>query len=212
MENEITYENIVSAWEDMQENLISVDEFSDVNRFFNACEAEFNEWLEWMAEYFYTTKKEFLTACEEIDELANYYLTVRDGLMAVYLYPYIQMAMDKWREVYYECPDNQYYCCVCGKPIEYDGVDSVMLLDDKWDQVLDFYNLHQYEKDASRRAQKFYKKCDRRGGLHLKAPKNIHTFVCNDCIEKALGRPIEITDINDSPFNQDYIKTHFETK
>ena len=105
-----------------------------------------------MAEYFYTTKKEFLTACEEIDELANYYLTVRDGLMAVYLYPYIQMAMDKWREAYYECPDNQYYCCVCGKPIEYDGVDSVMLLDDKWDQVLDFYNLHQYEKDASRRA------------------------------------------------------------
>ena len=57
MENDITYDNINSAWEEMQENLISVDEFSDVNRFFNACEAEFNEWLEWMAEYFYSIRK-----------------------------------------------------------------------------------------------------------------------------------------------------------
>ena len=122
------------------------------------------------------------------------------------------MAMDKWSEVYDEYLDDQYYCCVCDKPIEYSGDDSVMLLDDKWHKVLDFYNLRKYEKDANRRADEFYKKCDRRGGLHLKEPKNIHTFICNDCIEKALGRPIKITDINDSPFNQGYIKSHFGTK
>ena len=52
MENEITYENIVSAWNEMEENLISVEQFSDINIFFDACEAEFDEWLEWMAEYF----------------------------------------------------------------------------------------------------------------------------------------------------------------
>ena len=212
MENDITYDNIVSAWNEMEENLISVEQFSDINRFFDACEAEFDEWLEWMAEYFQTSKEEFLDACEEIDELAEHYFTTRDGLMAVYLSPYIDMAMDKWSEAYDEWPDDQYYCCVCDKPIEYSGDDSVMLLDDKWHKVLDFYNLRKYEKDANRRADEFYKKCDRRGGLRLKAPKNIHTFICNDCIEKALGRPIKITDINDSPFNQGYIKSHFETK
>lgn len=87
-------------------------------------------------------------------------------------------------------------CTVCGKSIKYCGTDSPMLINKRWKQVIEFYNLVEYEKEAYKRMCK----------LHSSNPKFFnpenHTFICKKCIEKALGREIQQEDCNKSPFNE----------
>ena len=65
-------------------------------------------------------------------------------------------------------------CRGCGETWYYSSNISPMLVESKWEKVLKFFNL----KDLS------------------------NTFICYKCMEKALGRKLRRTDINNFPFNE----------
>ena len=87
-------------------------------------------------------------------------------------------------------------CWVCHKKFPYVGVDSPMLKNEIWEQVA---------KDEPE--VKYY---DKRGDTWVGGG-----FLCKDCVEKRLGRPIEYEDLmkfddgRDVPFNAEYIKKYF---
>lgn len=101
-------------------------------------------------------------------------------------------------------------CKVCGKEIEYCGDNSPMLNDDIWKQVVDFYNLGNYEKEAFEVFMKAYKRWKRRSKFNDK--DEYHLYICTDCMEKALGRKLLKTDLIGSnvPFNEEFEKSYFQ--
>lgn len=205
----LTYEQLEDAIIQTERPVIKAENFDDIFAFFTEVEKHFKKWLKTIQLTLgFSTKKSFSNELSELPQVYNYYYKPDDALLDLYLEPFIDDAYDTFPEAYQSRP-SQDYCTVCKKPMRYCGDDSVMLTDDKWNDVLTFYNLHQYEREAEKRANDFYSKKNRWGHIKIHAPENCHTFVCNDCIERALGRPIKRSDINDSFFNQSYIKSHF---
>lgn len=79
-------------------------------------------------------------------------------------------------------------CKVCGRIMQYKGTDSPMLKPEFWKEVVKFYNLEQYENEASLRFIDRYKK----------DPSDIwreedHLFICKGCMQEALKIPLENT-------------------
>lgn len=181
------------------------DEYS-VLKFWSDVESVYPMWKERLLDVLLVSEEE-LDSFLRTDKSANMYMSGEEWLMSEYFDRFVRDAMNKWPDAY-EWQEPDYRCTVCGKPIEYDSNDSVMLYEPQWKQVLDFYGLTEYEKEAAIKSYEFSKMCNKYGGLRLNPPQNTHTFVCNDCIEKALGHEIREEDINDSLFNQNYRRTH----
>ena len=72
-------------------------------------------------------------------------------------------------------------CSACGNEIESLEIQSPMLSDELWLQVLDFYHVPEPDRD-----------------------KGEHAFICADCMEKALGRKLSPEDLVPVLWNQCY--------
>ena len=79
-------------------------------------------------------------------------------------------------------------CQVCGKRFAYGDEQSPMLKNNVQNKIVKFYNLEEYEIEADR---KFYKNYSKSHGFY----DDEHLFICYECMEKALGRRIEFSDL-----------------
>lgn len=81
---------------------------------------------------------------------------------------------------------KQVKCRVCSKRFDYDGLYSPMLTDERWKDVYEHYgfteNDDSFENDDS-------------------------LYICLECMEKALGRELVREDVNDSQYNENYLKS-----
>lgn len=176
---------------------ISAQEYGSVDEFWRAVESEYPRWRDIV----------FDTAGIDDESLSD------DEDFSLWLK--MQFFSKYYEEAWTEFPeayeyDPQYRCSVCGDPIDYDSRDSVMLKDGLWRLVLDRYGITTAdERESSRRKMEFYRKCDLWGGYNGKRPENTYIFVCNRCIEKALGRKIRPEDIVSCMFNDAFVETHF---
>ena len=90
-------------------------------------------------------------------------------------------------------------CWVCHKQFPYWGTESPMVKDEIWKQIAqDEPEIQYYTKDGDTWIQ---------GG-----------YLCKDCMEERLGRPLEFEDLmtfpngNQVPFNQMFIEKYFPEK
>ena len=83
-------------------------------------------------------------------------------------------------------------CKVCGKRYEYGDRHSPCLIDEKWKEIVDFYNLGKYEK----KAYKLLAIADPWLNEDFVDKDVYHLYICSDCMEKALGRKILPTDLS----------------
>lgn len=83
-------------------------------------------------------------------------------------------------------------CKVCGKKYHYGDRNSPCLTDEKWKEVVDFYNLGEYEK----KALELYFEVDPWLDEDFEDKDEYHLYICSDCMEKALGRKIIPTDLS----------------
>lgn len=77
-------------------------------------------------------------------------------------------------------------CSACNKEFKSLELQSPMLSDKLWQEVMDFYSLNQPDRD-----------------------KGEHVFICTDCMEKALGRKLTPDDLAPVLWNQVYLIHHF---
>ena len=87
--------------------------------------------------------------------------------------------------------DSDCKCKVCGKSFVYGDKNSPCLTDEKWRRVVNFYNLSEYEKKASR----LLDYADPWLNDDFVDKDEYHLYICSDCMEKALGRKILPTDL-----------------
>ena len=101
-------------------------------------------------------------------------------------------------------------CKVCGKELQYCGDNSPMLKNDIWNQIVDFYNLKEYEEEAFEAFIKAYKKWKRRKN-EFNDKDEYHLYLCTNCMEKALGRKILKSDLigENTPFNENFEENYF---
>lgn len=98
-------------------------------------------------------------------------------------------------------------CKVCNKSFIYGDKNSPMLNQEIWDNIVDFYNLRDYETEAYIRYSKqnfgFKKK--------FKDKDEYHLYLCIDCMEKALGRKLTRKDLigENVPLNQEFEEWYF---
>lgn len=86
------------------------------------------------------------------------------------------------------------FCSVCDKSFQYGDATSPVFTDDIWNSVISHYNLAEHEKRA---AEEFFKL----RGADL-SDRNAHTFICVDCVEKALQRRLLLSDVTKCVFNR----------
>ena len=100
-------------------------------------------------------------------------------------------------------------CQVCEKRFAYGDEQSPMLKDNIWNNIVKFYDLEQYEKEADERFQENYEYRKQIGQRHS---DDEHLYLCYECMEKALGRKIEPGDlINISvPLNMRFEEMYFK--
>lgn len=89
-------------------------------------------------------------------------------------------------------------CKVCSKQFEYGDSESPMLTGEKWNEVVKFYGLEKFEKQA------FF-----RSNFPIE-DETAHLFICKDCMEDALGRKLTEEDLNGSLFNYEFIVKYFK--
>lgn len=93
-------------------------------------------------------------------------------------------------------------CKVCGKHFRYGDKESPCLTDERWKQVVDFYNLSKYEKKASRLYSKKFNEWEELNNYDWEKLNSFqdkdeyHLYICYDCMEKAFGRKILPTDLS----------------
>ena len=84
--------------------------------------------------------------------------------------------------------DNKHVCDICKVSVHFflggKKINSPMLHTEIWKQCLRYYNI-KYSRTNSQ-------------------------FLCEDCMEKALGRPIHISDLRICPLSEDWAKEHYE--
>lgn len=100
-------------------------------------------------------------------------------------------------------------CQVCEKRFAYGDEQSPMLRDDIWNNIVKFYNLEQYEKEADDRFQENYEYRKQIGQRHS---DDEHLYLCYECMEKALGRRIEPGDLINIgvPLNMRFEEMYFK--
>ncbi len=95
-------------------------------------------------------------------------------------------------------------CKVCRKEFRYGDENSPCLIDKKWRKVVNFYNLGNYEKEASRLYSVKFNEWEELNGYDWEKTNSFeekdeyHLYICSDCMEKALGRKIMPTDLSTS--------------
>ncbi len=92
------------------------------------------------------------------------------------------------------------YCTVCDRQFQYGDEVSPMFTDEIWKALISHYGLEEHERRAMERIIRSKPKLQDR---------DAHTFICADCAEKALGRPLQPADLNGSLFNDAFIKNRF---
>lgn len=104
--------------------------------------------------------------------------------------------------------DKKCKCQVCEKRFEYLDEQSPMLKKEIWNQVVKFYNLEEYEKEADDR---FYKNYEYRKQIGQRHSDDEHLFICYECMEKALGRRLIREDLinQDVPLNVKFEEMYF---
>ena len=115
-------------------------------------------------------------------------------------------------------------CKVCGKSFEYGDKNSPCLTNERWKQVVDFYNLGKYEKRALRLYTKNLNKWEELNYYDLETSNDFedkdeyHLYICSDCMEKALGRRILPADLYTAQgkiegrwhYNKEFEETYFK--
>lgn len=98
-------------------------------------------------------------------------------------------------------------CKNCGRYFLYGDCQSPMLSNKRWKEVVQFYNLSKYEKEAIER----YDEHLLRAGWRAKEIENEHLYLCYKCIEEALGRKIRRSDLigKNIPINKDFEEMYF---
>ena len=97
-------------------------------------------------------------------------------------------------------------CKICNKKFNYDGEESPMLNNLLWNKIVKFYNLENYEKEASNRFIKAYEK------KQNIEKDNQHLFICIDCMENALNRKLTKKDLigDNIPYNKTFEEWYFK--
>ena len=97
-------------------------------------------------------------------------------------------------------------CKICNRKFNYDGEESPMLNNLLWNKIVKFYNLENYEKEASNRFIKAYKK------KQNIEKDNQHLFICIDCMENALNRRLTKEDLigDNIPYNKTFEEWYFK--
>lgn len=102
-------------------------------------------------------------------------------------------------------------CKVCNKQFKYGDEQSPMFVDKIWRDLLDFYNLWRYEAEAESAFHHAYSKYKKGPRFAAFCDKDeYHCYICYECAEKALGRKLTKDDINDSIFNEPFVKFYFK--
>ena len=99
-------------------------------------------------------------------------------------------------------------CKVCGRKFIYGDCQSPMLKDKKWEEVVHFYGLENYEMEAHNKFIEHYY----RSGLRAKHKDEEQLYLCYECMEKALGRKIKRTDLisKNVPINENFEYMYFD--
>lgn len=85
-------------------------------------------------------------------------------------------------------------CKVCGKRFVYGDENSPCLVDEVWKKVVKYYNLENYEKKAER----LHFEADPWLNENYEDKDEYHLYICSDCMEKALGRKLLMTDLSEA--------------
>lgn len=108
-------------------------------------------------------------------------------------------------------------CNHCGRKFHYGDRWSPMLKQDIWRRVLNKLGIS--KRTEVRREYIFsvlYNLLKAAKGQEAKTLGKIinrpefHTYICSDCMEKALGRKLTLSDITDCPFNENFKKEYFQ--
>ena len=194
------------------------ENYDNVMDYFDDVEAKIPDYIERLAESEgYDTVESFIDDFKSSDFVYSGYLNMKgfDIRKAIYNelselieQEYVDDAREAWPEAY-KWPKANYHCNVCKRHIEYDSRDSVMLTDANWNKVIRYYGLTRREKEIMSNKIEWIDICSRRGGIRMEPDYEINMFVCNECMEKALGHKLRKSDMNNSIFNADYIDKYF---
>lgn len=111
-------------------------------------------------------------------------------------------------------------CSICNKEFEYGDENSPMLKNEIWDKILNHYGIKNEEREKARLYYKLWdlyyndavktKKAKKVLGEVLDS-KYLHTYICTDCMEKAMGRKLSKDDMigENVPFNEEFEKCYF---
>lgn len=84
--------------------------------------------------------------------------------------------------------DNKFVCDICKVPVHFfpgeKGMNSPMLHTHLWKLCLKYY--------------------------HIRYDEVSHQYLCDKCMEKAIGRPIQLKDLRLCPLSEDWVKEHYE--
>lgn len=111
-------------------------------------------------------------------------------------------------------------CSICNKEFRYGDENSPMLKNSVWDSILEHYSLKEEEAEKEEVYSKLYDVAENiiRSNLakeiiyEVLDSKLLHTYICTDCMEKALGRRLTKADLigENIPFNVKFEKEYFK--
>lgn len=85
---------------------------------------------------------------------------------------------------------NYRKCHVCGRKLDILVLQSPVVVDALWDQLLDIYELSECRATP-------------------KSPAQNPVYICIDCMERALDRELELLDVKNLPFNMFFKLLYF---
>lgn len=81
-------------------------------------------------------------------------------------------------------------CHVCGRKLDILALQSPVVVDALWDQLLDIYDLSEYRPTR-------------------KTPAQNPVYICTDCMEQGLDRELYMSDLKNIPFNMFFKLLYF---
>jgi len=103
-------------------------------------------------------------------------------------------------------------CIVCGRPFEYCDEWSPMLKNSVWKEVIRYYDLEDKERSNEELFNYYYDLYRKNKGTdigeeYFEKCGDYSTFICYPCMERALGRELNMEDLitNDAPINWNFV-------